>query len=168
MQKTVGIIFAGMLIVSLYVIPVSGQGIQALESLLVGSSGGDGPGSLLPLMIKGVGLTNEQNEQVKSLLATRRKTLRSLFKQLRTANEELANQLFVPEDVSEDSLKPTVQKITRLREQLLQEGLRTVLAVRQVLTPEQRAKAARLKEHVEALQAAMSGLMSEKEIEETP
>jgi Spy/CpxP family protein refolding chaperone len=119
-------------------------------------------------MIKGVGLTQEQNEQVKNLLATRRKTLRSLFKQLRTANEELANQLFVPEDVSEDMLKPTVQKITRLREQLLQEGLQTVLAVRQVLTPEQRAKAARLKEHVEALHAAMSGLMSEKEMGETP
>jgi Spy/CpxP family protein refolding chaperone len=157
-----------MLTVSLCAAPVSGQGIQALESLLAGSSGGDGPGSLLPLMIKGVGLTQEQNEQVKNLLATRRKTLRSLFKQLRTANEELANQLFVPEDVSEDMLKPTVQKITRLREQLLQEGLQTVLAVRQVLTPEQRAKAARLKEHVEALHAAMSGLMSEKEMGETP
>jgi Spy/CpxP family protein refolding chaperone len=168
MRKTLGIIFAGMLTVSLYATAVSGQGIQALESLLAGSSGGDGPGSLLPLMIKGVGLTNEQNEQVKNILATRRKTLRSLFKQLRIANEELANQLFVPEDVSEDALKPTVQRITQLREQLLQEGLRTVLAVRQVLTPEQRAKAARLKEHVEALHAAMSGLMSEQEIGETP
>jgi Spy/CpxP family protein refolding chaperone len=168
MRKIFSIVFAGMLAASLCAAPVSAQGLQALESLLAGSSGGDGPGSLLPLMIKGVGLTEEQNEQVKDLLATRRKTLRSLFKQLRTANEELADQLFAPEDVSEDTLKPTVQKITRLREQLLQEGLRTVLAVRQVLTPEQRVKAARLKEHVEALHAAMSGLMSEKEMGETP
>lgn len=168
MRKTLGVIFTGMLIVSLCADPVIGQGIQTLESLLAGSSGGDGPGSLLPLMIQGVGLTNEQSEQVKHILATRRKTLRSLFKQLRVANEELANQLFAPKDVSEDSLKPIVQTITRLREQLLQEGLRTVLAVRQVLTPEQRVKAARLKEHVEALQAAMSGLMSGQEMEEIP
>jgi Spy/CpxP family protein refolding chaperone len=168
MRKTLSIVFAGIFTVSLCATPVIGQGVQALESLLAGSSGGDGPGSLLPLMIKGVGLTNEQTKQVRNLLATRRKTLRSLFKQLRTANEELANQLFVPEDVNEDTLKPTVQEITRLREQLLLEGVQTVLAVRQILTPEQRVKAARLKEHVEALHAAMSGLMSEKEMGETP
>jgi len=168
MRKTLSLVLVGILTVNLNAAPAVGQGMQALESLLAGSSGGDGPGSLLPLMIKGVGLTAEQNERVKSILATRRKTLQSLFKQLRIANEELADQLFAPTDVSEEALTPTVQKISQLRERLLQEGLHTVLAVRQILTKEQRAKAARLKEHVEALHAAMSGLLDEKGMGEIP
>jgi Spy/CpxP family protein refolding chaperone len=118
-------------------------------------------------MIKGVGLTDEQSERVKDVLASRRKTLRSLFKQLREANEELADKLFVPEDVSEETLTPTVQKISQLREKLVREGLQTVLQVRQILTPEQRAKAARLKEHIEALHAAMGGLVKDKGTEST-
>jgi Spy/CpxP family protein refolding chaperone len=118
-------------------------------------------------MIKGVGLTDEQSGRVKDVLASRRKTLRSLFKQLREANEELADKLFVPEDVSEETLTPTVQKISQLREKLVREGLQTVLQVRQILTPEQRAKAARLKEHIEALHAAMGGLVKDKGTEST-
>jgi Spy/CpxP family protein refolding chaperone len=168
MRKMLGLVLAVIMIVSLYPTPAVGQGMQALESLLADAPGGDGPGSLLPLMIKGVGLTEEQSAQVKNILAARRKTLRALFKQLRTANEELAAQLFVPEEVDENEIQPIVQKISRLREQLLQEGLRTVLAVRQVLTQEQRTKAARLKEHVEALHAAMGGLMGKKGEEEAP
>lgn len=162
MRKILWVLLAGVWLVHSWVMPAAGQGLQALESLLASTSGGEGPGSLLPLMIKGVGLTDEQSEQVKDVLASRRKTLRSLFKQLREANEELADKLFVPEDIGEEALKPTVQKISQLREQLVNEGLQTVLQVRQILTPEQRAKAARLKEHVEALHAVMNGLVKDK------
>lgn len=168
MWKIFCIMLVGVLTAHLWVTPAAGQGLQALESLLTSASGGEGPGSLLPLMIKGVGLTDEQSDRVKDVLASHRKTLRSLFKQLREANEELADKLFVPGEVSEDVFKPTVQKITQLREKLVHEGLQTVLQVRQVLTPEQRAKAARLKEHVEALHAAMGGLLGEKGSETTP
>lgn len=162
MRKICWMIFVGVLAANCWVSPAAGQGLQALESLLTSTSGGEGPGSLLPLMIKGVGLTDEQSERVKDVLVSHRKTLRSLFKQLREANEELADKLFVPEDIGEEALKPTIQKITQLREKLVHEGLQTVLQVRQVLTPEQRAKAARLKEHIEALHAAMSGLVKDK------
>lgn len=162
MWKIVHVVCAGLIAVGLWAGPAAGQGLQALESLLAGNASGEGPGSLLPLMIKGVGLTEEQSDRVKDILAVRRKSLRSLFKQLRQANEELADKLFVPNDVGENELQLTVQKITQLRAQLMQEGLQTVLAVRQLLTPEQRAKAARLKEHVEALHTAMNGLLGEK------
>jgi Spy/CpxP family protein refolding chaperone len=167
MRKICWMIFVGVLVANCWVSPAAGQGLQALESLLTSTSGGEGPGSLLPLMIKGVGLTDEQSERVKDVLASRRKTLRLLFKQLREANEELADKLFVPEDIGEEALKPTVQKITQLREKLVNEGLQTVLQVRHILTPEQRTKAARLKEHVEALHAVMSGLVKDKETEPT-
>ena len=161
MRKKLGFIFAGILTISLNIPPALGQGLQALEALLANSPGGDGPGSLLPLMIKGVGLTQQQSVQVRDILANHRKTLRSLFQQLRIVNEDLANQLFAPEEVSEEDIAPVAQKISQLRTQLLHEGLRAVLAVRQVLTPAQREKAARLKEHVEALHAAMGGLMGQ-------
>ena len=41
-------------------IPVSGQDLGGLESLVTGSTHGDGPGTLVLLFLKGVGLTSEQ------------------------------------------------------------------------------------------------------------
>jgi Spy/CpxP family protein refolding chaperone len=45
--------------------------------------------------------------------------------------------------------------VSHIREQLLNEGLTVVLEVRQVLTPEQRAKAAQLREQLRTLQGAL-------------
>ena len=51
---------------------------------------------------------------------------------------------------------PMAERVSQIREQLLHEGLTVVLQVRQVLTPEQRTKAARLREQLRTLQGALS------------
>jgi Spy/CpxP family protein refolding chaperone len=123
----------------------------------------DGPGMLLPLMLKGVELTPKQDNRVHEIMVAHRATFRTLFNQLRAANEELADKLFAAGEVQPEDLTPQIEQITRLRQQLLQEGLKIALEVRGVLTPEQRAKAAQLKERVRALRVDLRNLLTEFE-----
>lgn len=123
---------------------------------------GDGPGMMLPLLLKGVGLTPEQETQVKAIMAAQRESFRALFKQLRTAHEEMANKLFTPGEVKAEDLAPQMQRITQIREQLMKDGLNVMLAVRKVLTPEQLAKALQIKERLQALHEDMRSLLHEK------
>jgi Spy/CpxP family protein refolding chaperone len=167
-KKTLHIGVVGFLLLSLWAVPAAGQDLEALEALAKRVSGGDGLGKLLPFLLQGIGLTPEQDQRVKEILASHRGTFQALFRQLRAANADLANKLLVPEEIKAQDLAPQVQRITELREQLLLEGLHAVLEMRQVLTPEQRAKAVQLKEHIQALQAAMGGLLGEKSTEATP
>jgi Spy/CpxP family protein refolding chaperone len=67
---------------------------------------GDGPGMMLPLLLKGVDLTTEQEVQVQEIMTSQRESLRTLFKQLRTAHEEMANKLFTPGEVKTEDLAP--------------------------------------------------------------
>ena len=167
MKKIFRIVVAGLLLLGLWVVPVAGQE-QTLESLAKGASGGDSLGQLLPLLLKGIGLTPEQTQHVQQIIASHRGTLQLLFGQLQATNADLANKLIVPEEVKAENLAPQVQRITQLREQLLLEGLYAVLEVRQVLTPEQRTKAVQLKEQIQALRQTMSGLVREKSTQTAP
>jgi len=161
-KKIFSIVVAGFLFLGLGVVPVAGQEQGTLESLTKGASSGESLGQILPLLLKGIGLTPEQTQQVQQIIASHRGTLQSLFGQLQAANADLANKLIVPEEVKATDLAPQVQRITELREQLLLAGLQAVLEVRRVLTPEQRAKAVQLKEQLQALHQTMSGLSGEK------
>ncbi len=167
MKKILRIVVAGLLLLGLWGVPVAGQE-QTLESLAKGASGGDSLGQLLPLLLKEIGLTPEQTQHVEQIIASHRGTLQSLFGQLQAANTDLANKLIVPDEVKATELTPQVQRIMQLREQLLLEGLYAVLEVRQVLTPEQRAKAVQLKEQIQALRQTMSGLVGEKSPQTAP
>jgi hypothetical protein len=61
--------------------------------------------------------------------------------------------------VSPDDLSAIRQQISQLRDQLGQEGLQTALEIRNVLTPDQLAKAAQIRQRMQELQAEMRGLM---------
>jgi len=166
-KKIYRIVGAGFLLLSLWGVSVAGQE-QTLESLAKGVSGGDSLGQLLPVLLKGIGLSPEQNQRVQQIIASHRATLQSLFGQLQAANTALANKLIVPEEVKADDLAPQVQRITELREQLLLEGLQAVLEVRSVLTLEQRAKAVQLKEQLRTLRQTTGGLLGGKSKSTTP
>ncbi|HEV8718086.1 MAG TPA: periplasmic heavy metal sensor [Candidatus Binatia bacterium] len=168
MKKIFLIVGAGLLLLSFWVVPATGQGQSPLESLVKGVSGGDSLGQLLPVLLKEIGLTPEQHQRVQHIIASHRETLQSLFKQLQAANAALANKLIVPEEVKAEDLAPQVQRITELREQLLLEGLQAVLEVRSVLTPEQRVKAVQLKGQLRALGKTTGGLLGGKSTQTTP
>ncbi len=119
---------------------------------------GDGPGMMLRMALKQADLTAEQQNQVRKIMEADHQTLRTLFTQLQTANNQLADKLFGPGAVQAADLTPQVQQITHLRQQLMEQGVKTALAIRAVLTPQQLAKVSQTKDRIEKLQAEMRSL----------
>jgi Spy/CpxP family protein refolding chaperone len=123
-----------------------------------GGMAGDGTGIALPLLLRAANLTPDQKAQVRQIMANHRVTLRELFNQLRRAQDQMANRLFSTGRLQEADLAPQVQQIAQLRNQLAEEGLKVVLEIRGVLTPEQLAKAAQLKSQMQSLQSQIRSL----------
>lgn len=121
-----------------------------------------GAGHLLPLVLKGIDLTPEQETRVREIMKGHRSTLRTLFQQMRETHQELSDKLLTPGDVQAADLNPYVERMAQLREQLMQEGLNVALEVRGVLTAEQLAKAAELKGRMKALHSEWRSLFKEK------
>jgi Spy/CpxP family protein refolding chaperone len=120
---------------------------------------GEGGGFMLPLVLHRANLTPEQHDQVRKILESDRQDLHKLFSALGKANEELSKKLFAPGDVTLVDLKPQLDEIAGLRRQLMEQGTKTTLAIRKVLTPEQLAKVAELKQRMDKLHAEMRELM---------
>jgi protein CpxP len=146
----------GFLLMSLWATRVAAQDLGGLESLITGGAQSSSPGTMLRLLLKGIGLTPEQKSQVKDILVNHRGKLESLFQELQGANAALTNMMLDPDDIRVADVAPVAERVSQIREQLLHEGLTVVLQVREVLTPEQRAKAARLREQLRALQGALN------------
>jgi Spy/CpxP family protein refolding chaperone len=123
---------------------------------------GDAPGMMLPLVLKGVDLTDEQEKRVHEIMEAHHATFRTLFSELQAAHKDMADKLFAPGEVRAEDLTTEMQRVAQLREQLMREGLKVALEVRGVLTPDQLAKAAELKERMRALHTEMRGLFKEQ------
>jgi Spy/CpxP family protein refolding chaperone len=126
-----------------------------------GMMGGDA-GTLLPMILRGVDLTPEQETRVHEIMQAHRATFRPLFSELKKAHEEMTARLFAPGEVRAEDLTAQLQRVEQLRSQLMQEGLKVALEVRSVLTPEQLAKAGAIKDRMNALHSEMRSLMKDK------
>jgi Spy/CpxP family protein refolding chaperone len=104
-------------------------------------------GTPLPALLRAAGVTEDQKAEIKAIVAAHRPTLRQLYGQLRTANRTLSDALLAGGDTT-----PTVQQITRIRGQLLAETVKMRQEMLEVLTPEQQAKVAQLKDQLRSLQ----------------
>jgi Spy/CpxP family protein refolding chaperone len=120
---------------------------------------GDRGAMIFPLLLKRANLTPEQAQQVQKIMQSDRDTLRSLSKQLEAANDQLADKLFAPGNVQITDLAPQMQRVGQLRQQLMEEGLKTALAVRAVLKPEQIAKVNQLKDQLRKLHTEMRSIL---------
>ena len=120
---------------------------------------GDSPAIMLHMVLKQADLTPDQQDKVRKIMEADHQSLRTLFTQLQAANNQLADKLFAPGAVQATDLTPQVQRITQLRQQLMEQGVKTALAVRAVLTPEQLAKVSQIKDRVEKLQTEMRSLL---------
>jgi periplasmic protein CpxP/Spy len=123
-----------------------------------GGMAGDATGMALPLLLRGANLTADQKAQVQQIMANHRGRFRDLFSKLRASQDQMANKLFSAERLQEADLAPQIQQISQLRNQLTEQGLRVVLEIRSVLTPEQLAKASQLKSQMESLHSQMRSL----------
>ena len=156
MKTYLRVFVAALVVLSLWAAPVTGQDLGGLESLATGTTQGNNPGTMLLLLLKSIGLTAEQKLQVKEILVTHRGKLELLFQELQAANAALTNTLLAPDDIGSADVAPAAERVSQIREQLLNEGLTVVLEVRRILTPAQRAKAAKLRDQLRTLQGALN------------
>jgi len=120
---------------------------------------GGAPGRLIPLLLHADNLSAEQQQKIDAVMSADRDTVHTLFGQLRDANKQLADKLLGPGAPQNADLTAIIQNIAQLRLQLTQHELSTVLAMRDVLTPDQLAKAAARHTQIEQLHQQMHDLL---------
>jgi Spy/CpxP family protein refolding chaperone len=116
---------------------------------------GDGPGMMLPLILKQLTLTDAQNTQIQGIMEDYRATVQPLFQQLKTLREGMADKFYASGDLTADDFTSQTQQTSLLQEQIKNAGLNAALNVRAVLTPDQLAQAAQIKSQMQALWAQM-------------
>lgn len=107
-------------------------------------------------ILRAVGLTDDQKAQIRQIIANHRPQLQALHQQLRAAQRQLRDRLYGPNPPSVADLEP----INRLREQLAAERLQIALEIRGVLTPEQLARAAQIRQQLEQLRQQERSLLT--------
>lgn len=152
MRRMLGVVMAGAVLVAL------SSGVAQAGPAGPGAHGAGRGGSLLSLL-RGVGLTEDQQAQVRQIVASHRPQLESLGAQLRTAHEALRARLLAPDPVTAADLAPYTQPLEQLRAQMAQESLQVWLEVRAILTPEQLARAAQVRERLGQLRSEARGLL---------
>ena len=111
-------------------------------------------GTPLPALLNAAGVADEQKEQIKAIAAEHRPALRSLYGQLRAANQTLTDALFAGSDPA-----PAVGKITQIRGQLLAQTVTMRQEMLAILNSDQLAKVAQLQGQLRTLQEERHNLL---------
>ncbi len=127
-----------------------------------GMQGGEG-GLPMAWIGKHLNLTDEQKSQMQAIRETHKDKFRELWKQMRTVRTEMVEKFFNPGELNEADLQPYLEQLATFREQLIQESLKMFLEVRALLTPEQLAKAAELKDRMRSLREEMHSLFHKED-----
>jgi Spy/CpxP family protein refolding chaperone len=122
---------------------------------------GDGPGMMSPLVLKKLNLTDDQKTQARIIMEAHRQTLQTLFQQSETAREAMADQFYAAGDLTTADFTSQTQQINQWQAQIMAEGLKTSLAIRAILTPEQLTQAAQIKDQIRAMHAQMHRLFEQ-------
>ncbi len=155
MKKAWPVLVIGLVVTGLSVLPALAQHHP------MGGEMGRGPG-MFYMLFRGADLSPDQEAKVREILAAHRTKTRDLMKQLRAVRVEMTDKLFAPGTLTAEDLRPLRQRSAQLLEQLSQDRLAAALEIRAVLTPEQLAKAAKLKDRVRELHAEMQALFEGK------
>jgi Spy/CpxP family protein refolding chaperone len=86
-MRTSRLVWVGIVVLSLWAPTVYGQPRQGMGGMGAGRMMEDGPGMLLPLVLKGIKLTDAQEKRVQEIMAAHRAAFRTLFGELRAAHE---------------------------------------------------------------------------------
>jgi len=113
---------------------------QSQEAIAAMMMMGDGPVLVIPVLLEFGDLTPEQTKQVHQIVDAGRTDTQRLLNELASVNNQLAEALLAPAQVRAKDAGATVQRLAQLRLRFMQSELNTVLAIREILTPEQLGK----------------------------
>jgi Spy/CpxP family protein refolding chaperone len=110
----------------------------------------DALGVPLPMLFKAANLTDAQKAQVKKIFEDNRGAVMPLFKQIHSAQQQIAAKLWTKGEVSASDLSQPLQQITQARDQLLQRQLNTTVEIRNLLNADQLQKVAQAEQAMQA------------------
>ena len=119
------------------------------------------PGMMFPMILRSVGMSAEQQTKVQGIMDAHRPRFQELLGQLRAAHEDVMARLLGPGPLTANDLKAPVQRVAALRDKLAQEGIDVAFEVRGVLTADQLAKAADVRQRLGTLRAEMRKLLGD-------
>ena len=120
-------------------------------------------GLLSPRLLNALNLTPEQAAKIEESRNALREANKAYVKEVVPLRKEIADKLFGPNPVREGDVASQITKIADLREKILREGFRIALEVRQVLRPDQLAKAAAIRQQLLEIQNEVRGLYNENQ-----
>lgn len=123
--------------------PGQGQGLGAGQGRLgmMGRGGPAGRGGGAGFMLAGLGLTDAQQEQVKSLFESERAANQQSMQAIGELRQQLHAAVFAP-TVDQTAVSALQAKIVAAEQAQLSRHVQTQLTLSGILTPEQRAKVA--------------------------
>jgi Spy/CpxP family protein refolding chaperone len=110
-------------------------------------------------LLRGVNLTDEQKSQIHAMAHQGWGEMKSNFQQMHAVHEQITTLLLGSGTVTEDQLAPLLRQEDQLRAQEEKTRMAEVLAIRNMLTPEQLAQAASVHAQMEALHQQEKALM---------
>lgn len=131
------LLLVGLMAAGTWSVPVRAQSSEAMAGMMMM---GDGPVLVIPMLLEFGDLSPEQADHVRQIVAARRTDTEKLLSQLAATNNELAEALLAPADGRARNAGSIVERLAQLRLQFMRSELKTVLAIRKVLTPEQLSK----------------------------
>ncbi|MFN8544805.1 MAG: periplasmic heavy metal sensor [Candidatus Binatia bacterium] len=155
-----------VLLMTAFAVGLTASALHAQPHMRGGPMGGPpgmGPdaGMLFPMILDKLDLTADQEARVRAILETHRPTLQGLFPRLRAAQESLATRLFQAAALAPEDLTADVDQLNQTKAQVVQEGIRTALEIRGILTPAQLAKAAEIHGRLQALHEEMRQILGD-------
>lgn len=120
------------------ILPLVMAGMAFSQPMGPGGQGG-GKEDLPPMLIKKLGLTEQQKDKVQSIRMSAEKGKIMLEAELHIKQIELQEEL-EKKNVSEKKVDKFIDEIAQLQKKMLESRIKTMLALKKVLTPEQQEK----------------------------
>jgi Spy/CpxP family protein refolding chaperone len=127
---------------------------------------GGGPGGFgapyFGRLLRALHPTEAQRAQIRDLMTAHRPTFKSLHSQIQATRQHIADLLLTPAAVDSAALDAATQQLESQHSQLLAERLTLAQEIRKVLTPEQLARAAQLKDQLRDLHTSRRQLLGDE------
>jgi len=154
----IGTLVAGSLLLVSLLSPAHAQNDAMSEARTIATFG-----LMSPRLLNALNLTPDQKAHIELSKNAFRDAQRAYLSEIRALRKEVADKLFGPNPAREADVAAQITKIADLREQLLRQGFKIALDVRNVLKPDQLAKAATIRQQLQEIQSEVRGLFNENQ-----
>jgi len=157
MMNRITTVVLGLALLNWLPSPVYAQSSNAEAQALVAFSFG----LLSPRLLNVLNLTPEQAAKVEVSKKALKEANKAFTTEVSALRKEVADKLYGANPVREADVAPQITRIADLREKILREGFRVALEIRQVLKPDQLAKAAAIRQQLLEMQNEVRSLYNE-------